>query len=223
MRNFISVILLIPVLLIIACDENLFKPGDETSDPEVSEIKSDLSDFRIDAGGTARFWVDASDPDGGVLNFLWSSSGGDFLTSRQEDSVSWLAPLQGGDYSVQVKVSNKDKTVTRNRTITVRSLDKPIVAILSPVEGAFLVQYETVTIEADAFHDNGISTVEFFINDISIDLVDGNHTTSYSHDWVIESTAGPTEIKVEAKARITSTISADSILVSVEGVIPGKK
>ena len=34
---------------------------------------------------------------------------------------------------------------------------------------------------------------------------------------------GTYEIKVKAKARITSTVSADSILVSVEGVIPGKK
>ena len=137
--------------------------------------------------------------------------------------MRWRAHVKGDDYVIQVTVSNQDKSVNRSKTVTVISLDKPVVNIIYPKEQDYLVQFDTVVLEAEAFHDNGISTVELFINDSSITEVDGKSSNKYEFNWVVNTAAGEAEIKVAAKARVTSASNADSLTVNIEGVIPGKK
>jgi hypothetical protein len=212
----LSVTLYLLIILFIACDPDLFKPKDES--PEVGNIQSSLSEIFV--GDTVKFWVIATDPDGGTLNYIWNSNGGDFITSHEEDSVMWRAPFQGGKYFVQVNVANKNKSVTKEKQVDVTSLNKPVVRILSPLDQQYLVQYETTKIEAEAFHENNILYVEFFVNDSSIKILSGKQTNIYSMDWIIGNNVGATEIKVSATA---TTTNADSIIVNIEGVIPGKR
>jgi hypothetical protein len=218
LKRHLTVILYLLIFLFIACDENFFKPKDYSAEPEVGEIQSNLS--AVFVGDTVKFWVIASDPDGGILNYIWNSNGGEFITSFEEDSVLWRAPFQGGDYTVQVNVANKNKSVTKKKTVRVVSLDNPVVKILSPLDQQYLVQYETTKIEAEAFHENGILYVEFFVNDSSIEILNGKESNIYSMDWIIGNNVGATEIKVSATA---TTSNADSIIVNIEGVIPGKR
>ena len=125
---------------------------------------------------------------------------------------------------VQVNVANKNKSVTKKKTVRVVSLDNPIVKILSPLDQVYLVQYETTKIEVEAFHDNGITSVEFYVNDGSIEVLDDENTNKYIIDWMIAIPAGEAKIKVTAKAKPpASTTSSDSVFVNIEGVIPGKR
>jgi len=218
----LSVTLYLLIILFIACDPDLFKPKDESPEPEVGEIQSNLS--AIFVGDMVKFWVIASDPDGGTLNYIWNSNGGEFITSFEEDSVWWRAPVQGGDYTVQVNVANKNKSITKKKTVRVVSLDNPVVKILSPLDHQYLVQYETTKIEAEAFHENEILYVKFFINDSLIEILNGKESNIYSMDWIIKNNVGVTEIKVSATTKSpASTTNADSIIVNIEGVIPGKR
>jgi hypothetical protein len=217
----LSVTLYLLIILFIACDPDLFKPKDESPEPEVGEIQSNLS--AVFVGDTVKFWVIASDPDGGTLNYIWNANAGEFITSSEEDSVLWRAPFQGGDYTVQVNVANKYKSVTKKKTVRVVSLDKPVVKILSPLDQQYLVLYETTKIEAEAINENEILYVEFFVNDSSIEILNGKETNIYSMDWIIKNNVGVTEIKVSATAKVTDSTNADSIIVNIEGVIPGKR
>jgi hypothetical protein len=204
----------------MACDPDLFKPKDESPEPEVGNIQSSLS--AVFVGDTVKFWVIASDPDGGTLNYIWNTNGGEFITSSEEDSVLWRAPFQGDDYFVQVNVANKHKSVTKKKTIRVVSLNNPVVNLLTPLDQQYLVQYETIKIEVEAFHDNDITSVEFFVNDISINVLDEDNSNKYIVDWMVDAPAGEAKIKVTAKAT-ASTTNSDSVFVNIEGVIPGKR
>ena len=62
------------------------------------------------------------------------------------------------------------------------------------------------------------------INDSLIEILNGKETNIYSMNWIIKNNAGVTEIKVSATAKSpASTTNADSIIVTIEGVIPGKR
>jgi len=124
---------------------------------------------------------------------------------------------------MEIKVSNNDKTTIKSKEIEVVSLDIPVVNLLYPKENSYLVQYETIELEAEAYHDNGISHVKFFVNDSSLGIIDGNNTNRYTQVWINNAAAGIAEIKVEAVARSAATVGMDRVQVNIEGVVPGKK
>ena len=209
------------LILLLGCDAKLFETEEEPPAPEVSEIFTSLSE--IFAGDSVKFWVNASNPGEGSLSYDWNKSAGEFLSPPDQDTIKWRAPFKGGDQSIEVNVSNNDKTVTKSKLIEVISLNIPVVNIVNPKENAYLVQYETTEIKVEAFHDNGISYVEFFINDSSLGIIDGNTANSYTKSWLNLAPAGSAEIKVTAVARSAATESFDLVVVNIEGVIPGKK
>lgn len=223
MRTSIIFIMIVITVIFIACDPDLFKTEDEVAAPEVSDIMTDLSNSRLNAGETAGFWVHASNPDGGNLSYNWNSSCGSFLTVPDVDTVQWRAPYSGGTCTISISVSNQEKTTSRSRIIEVVSLDTPSVSITSPAPNSYLVQYNPVELQAEAFHDNGIAYVEFFINDHSIGIVDGHENIHYQINWDGNAPAGSLEVKVNARANITSIMGSDSIIVMVEGIIIGKE
>ena len=223
MKEIVYFVLIISGVLLFSCDPKLFETEEDPPAPEVSQIYSSLSNSNILAGDSAEFWVEASNPGEGGLIYNWDISSGEFLSTPDEDSIKWRAPFTGGNVTIEVSVSNTDKGTSRSRLIEVVSLDIPVVNILYPREDSYLVQYETINIEMEAFHDNGISHVEIFVNDSSLGIIDGNATNRYTAPWLNEAPAGRAEIKVTAVSRRAGTIGSDNVSVNIEGVIPRKK
>ena len=221
-NNILSFIILI-AFFFTACDENLFKTKDEVDPPQVGEVQTLLSDNSLYAGDTTKFWIIPTNPDTGPFSFQWSATKGEFISTTDEDTCIWRAPFKGGDLTISVKVSNSEKSVTKTKQIIIKSLANPVVSILSPGQGIYLVQFESTEIKAEAFHDNGIFSVEFFVNDNLINTIGGNESNVYMINWSNTAPAGLTKIKVRAKAQITGTTSMDSVSVITEGVVPGKK
>jgi len=212
------------LMTLLACDAKLFETEEEPPAPEVSKIFTSLPSSQIFAGDSAKFWVEASNPGEGGLSYDWDKSAGVFLSAPDQDTVMWRAPFQGNPQTIiEVNVANNNKSVTKSRPIEVVSLDIPVVNIVYPRELAYLIQYETVDLEAEAYHDNGISHVEFFVNDSSLGILDGNTSNLYIKSWLNQAPAGSAEIKVTAVARSAATEGSDKVVVNIEGVIPGKK
>ena len=210
-------------LTLAACDADLFKTKDKGEDPVVSEIITDKLDLAVHAGDTVKCWISASDPEGGTLEYLWNCTAGDFLTTRDGDSIVWRAPLHGGEFNMQVQVSNKSNSVTRSKAIRVISSEKPVVNIISPQDGSFLVQFNSYTVTVEAFHDHGIYTVQIYVNDELLGNCNQIQPSLFRLDWTVATSSGLKELKSVAVANFTGAVSADSVLVSVEGVIPGKQ
>lgn len=222
MKRLISLWIFMIFLFLIACDPKLFEPKDDVPAPEVSKIYTSLASSQIFAGDSAEFWVEASNPGEGSLTYKWNVTEGYFLSPWDSAKVLWRAPFQGGTARVEIKVSNSEKTTQVSKDIVVVSLDTPVVNVLSPINGDYLVQYEEVDIEVEAFHDNGISLVEFYVNDESIGILNTMENNIYKISWLNEAPAGTAEIKAAAVAKISGTVGVDSIMVNIEGVIPGK-
>ena len=225
MKRLLSLLVLLVIagLIHLACDPDLFKSEDEGEDPEVGDIITDKTELAVHVGDTLRCWVNASDPEGGTLQYLWENDGGEFVTTPDRDSVIWRAPLHGGDYNLQVKVSNKSKSVTRGKLIRVNSYEKPVVNIISPVNGSFLIQFNSYALITEAFHDNGISNVRIYVNGVLVGTCKEIQPSLFRLDWTADTPAGLTKLKAIAQARSTAAVNADSIYVSLEGVVPGKQ
>ena len=193
-----------------------------TEEPEVSDIFSDTPGFIVQPMETTRFWVIATNPEEGVLTYQWSASGGEIIGSRQNDTLTWRAPVTGGQYSVKVDVSNSDKSVSRSREISVPSLNAPQVDITSPKSDEYLVQESSVIVNAIAISENGIFQADFYVNDSLVSSKSGNSGNNYEFSWIVREKAGPSELKISATAKQTGLIGRDSVVVNVEGIIPGK-
>lgn len=224
MPCLIFILFMILILPMFSCGlESLIE---DENVPEVSTIFSDAENFIVNPGDTVLFWVDASDPKGKSLYYLWSMTSGEIIGSAQRDTMQWKAPLGGGEFPVRVKVSNTENSVTREEHITVISLLRPYVKVLKPEQAAFLVQYQNTTIDAQAFHDNGLLQVNLWINDTLLSSKSGNPDNSdmdYTFTWNGSAPAGITEIKISAVSKKTNIAGSDSITISLEGIIRGKK
>lgn len=217
--KYITIFILFFVLL-ISCDvENLLKTSEP---PQVSDIISDAPDFRVYPTQTAKFWVNASNPEDGILTYEWSANAGECLGSRQNDTLTWRAPVTGGTYNISVKVANAEKDITRVKAVTVPSLIAPQVDIIFPVSGEYFVQQSTATIKATAISENGIFRTDFYVNDSLVSSLSGSISNNYEFSWIVREDAGPVELKISAVAKQTGLTGSDSVLVNVEGIIQGK-
>jgi hypothetical protein len=206
--------------VITSCDvDKLLKT---TEEPEVSDIFSDASGFIVQPTQMAKFWVTATNPEEGVLTYQWTISGGEYIGSRQNDSLVWRAPVTGGKYSISIKVSNSDKSVTRSREVSVPSMSAPQVDITSPKSNQYLVQESSINVIATAISENGIFQADFYVNDSLVSSKSGNSGNLYEFNWIVREKAGPAELKISAMAKQTGLIGRDSVVVNVEGIIPGK-
>jgi hypothetical protein len=221
-KNIILGILPGILLMSFACDTDLFKTKDEGQDPVAGEIQADVANFETTVGDTVSFWISASDPDGGTLHYLWEKTGGEFISTPDGETVLWRT-VKGGDYTLYVTISNKNKSVLRSKIIRVKSFDKPVVRILSPRAGAYLIQYKTYTILTEAYHDNGISRVTIYINDTFAGICTPKQPSLFQLNWKASEESGQIEIRAEAEAQSTAAVDEDSLYVSIEGVIPGKQ
>ncbi len=168
--------------------------------------------------------VSATNPEDGALKYEWSVSpeGGTFL-EYQSDKIRWVAPVNGGFYSLKVKVSNEYKDTERSGSVTVLDRVIPVVRISAPVDGDYSLQYAPLKISAEAFHSNGIEYVSLYVNGHLEASRNGNTSNTYSFTFTPDSSfLGPTGISIEAVAKYVSITGKDSVTVNIEGVVLGK-
>ena len=216
-KLFITV-LFVGLVVLTGCSSDIFNPP---KDPIIKELI--LSAYEVNPGDTVAVSVDVEDEKDAVLSYKWEVSGGRLIPPTDGPTVSWIMPVAGGDYTIKVKVSNQDeKSSNKKVTATVRSFQDPVVRILSPAKEVFFVQSEQTCVEADASHENGISAVNLYVNDILQRTMTTLPSGHYSADLDLQNWVGETEIKVEAIARTTRTVGRDSINVYIEGLVLGK-
>ena len=191
--------------------------------PQVSNIFTTAESFMINPGDTALFWVEATDPQDETLTYLWTLGVGEIIGSVKLDTLTWKAPLSGGHFPVSVKVSNSEESVTKSDNITVISFIRPYVKIVLPSASDYLVQYQPASVKARAYHDNGLTQVQLWINDVIVSGQSGVKALDYQFDWDGVAPAGMIEIKVTAVSKITAMTGSDSIRVPLEGIVRGKK
>jgi hypothetical protein len=216
-KYFYIMIIFLVFLSILACNTDLFNV------PKAPNIEAmDVSAYTVDPGDTVQITIRVDDTDG-VLHYEWSADGGEFIQPTDRAEVFWIAPLVGGQYRITVEVSNDEKSTKKTRTITVRSYTKPVVEILDPQNGDYLVQYSEIIIQVFAQHQNGINHLDFFINDTLKCIINGQLiSTDYHFSYELSDFPGSVEMKIEAFANITETVGRDSIQVFIEGIVLGK-
>jgi hypothetical protein len=223
MKKQICLILGILTIISFNCDPK--KILQEENPPEAGNIESDDvdGDFIFEPGTTHKFWIRASDPEGELLQYNWQVIGGELIGRTDTDTVLWQLSSIGGDsYRIEVKVENKHGEITRSRTVTVLSYEKPIVTITTPQEDDYIVQHSKTDVKANAFHELGISLVHFYINDSLISRQQGNAEGKFSFTWDVTQDSLLAEIKVLAISKTTAITGSDSITVNIEGFILGK-
>jgi hypothetical protein len=219
MRKAIITFLLTLAAIFLFCDaEKLFRKS-----PVIEEIT--IQPKQVNPFDTVYAEVAATNPEEGALSYHWSVSPnrGVFLDALDKSSVRWIAPTIGGDYTFKVNVSNSYKSAERTGTVKVIEAGSPLVRILSPEDGDYFIQLNEITIQSEAFHNNGINKVLLYIDDSLITEKSGTSTNQYNFQFTPDTTyLGKTEIKITAIANYSLTEGADSISVYIEGILPGK-
>jgi len=96
--------------------------GDENRAPVISSLTA--SPLGVSTGGSSTVTCVASDLDGDVLQYSWSYTGGD--KSGAGSTITWIAPVVAGTYTVTVAVSDgKGGTDEDSVAIVVGSTSTP--------------------------------------------------------------------------------------------------
>ena len=111
--------------------------------PEISSLTANPSG--VSYGGSAAVSCIATDPDGDVVNYSWSASGGDI--SGVGDTVTWVAPNKGGNFYITVIVSDSKGGETEGSVMIAVSAAVSTVTITPVAE-------ETGTVRSDGATDN---------------------------------------------------------------------
>jgi len=173
--------------------------------------------------GTVTVSADASDSDGTVTQvefFVNDASIGVDSDGSDGWSTSWdTTTYSDGNHSVTATATD-DKTNTGSDSIsvTVDNIDDaPTITITNPSEGETVSG--TVTITVDATDDDGVTQVEFFVNDASIG-VDSDGSNGWSVSWDTTAYSDNTSYTLTATATDTAgQNSSSSISVSVDNTV----
>ena len=224
MKRHFKLIVVVLAIISIHCDPEKIL-NNENKLPEAGQIECDDEDgdFKFEPGTIHKFWINAQDPEGEMLLFEWQTAGGELLGRTNSDTVRWQLPSIGGDsYSISVKIKNNHGEITRSQPITVRSYEKPVVTITSPLKGDYIVQHAQVDVTVNAFHELGIRLIQFFIDDSLMARQEGNNSGEYQFIWNVTQDSTLAEIKATAISKDTGVTGSDSITVNIEGFIIGK-
>lgn len=111
--------------------------------PQISSLVANPSGVLY--GGSATVRCIATDPDGDVVRYSWSASGGDI--SGVGDTVTWVAPNKGGNFYITVILSDgKGGETEGNVMVTVSTVTRTVT--ITPVAE------ETGTVRSDGATDN---------------------------------------------------------------------
>jgi hypothetical protein len=174
-------------------------------------------------GDTVTAVVSADNPEKGTLSYSWevSPDRGVFLPPTDMDTIKWIAPLVGDEYTIKAIVRN-DKKSTETKNVVVQSLDKPYVRIISPANNSYFAQMQEIEVIATAYHDNNLSKVWLLIDNVVVDSLDWNSSDEYKFNYSPDLTKiGEVELRVMAEALGNQgNTSSDYVTVSIEGIVP---
>ena len=184
--------------------------------PVIKRVAAENQNVMI--GDTVRVWVEASDPDEDELTFAWTSAGGLFLDAG-EDTVRWMAPNKEDEYEISVTVQDENRGKAEgSMKILVVSPSEPKVLITQPQNNEVLVGLGVLEIKATASPERFIDRIEFYIDTI---LLGTDLEPPFSYLWNLDRLYGLKKVKAIAIRRLPENIqSADSVFVTIEGVIP---
>ena len=108
------------ILVCISCEKN--------HAPITSEIMQDP--ISTSAGTIYTFSVEASDEDGDALEYMWTSTGGEFLTPVNTKEVDWRSPAdgEGNTYTLIASVTDGEFEISKEL----------IIGLTEPVLGGIL-------------------------------------------------------------------------------------
>jgi len=217
-----GILLLLSLLLMSSCEE----VGDLIDPDKAPELDAEgivVTADRVSPHDTISASIKATNPVEGPLGFEWKATGGNFIAPSDKDTVQWIAPLIGGIYALEVKVSNSSrKTAKTSRQVEVISATKPLVDLIGPDNDGYFVLYQDITVQARAEHENGISRVSLYINNSLIGQMSDQSKPVYSRTFrSTPEMVGKTVIKVEAEATNHIT-NSDQITINIQGIVPGK-
>lgn len=220
----ISSILIVLIAMGCGAVQDIFDP---TEAPVIHSLM--LSENRVLPRDTILAVVDAENPEKGILQYSWYSADGRFVQPADRDSVRWIAPFDGGTYTIKVTVSNSDKNTAAEKKVYVSSLAEPFVNIKSPGEDHIFILYEAIQVTASAYHDNGIEWVRLLAispdNDsTAIDTLTSSVDDTYTFIFTsFPELVGKTTLLIEAKADTDADLrGTDTLPIKIEGILPGE-
>jgi len=224
MKQYLLSLITFCTVLISACDkvDSLLDPYEA---PVIEKIEKSDNSNNVSPGDTVRISVTVTNPEEGLLYYDWSSTpeGGRFVLPADEAVVEWIAPFKGGSYRINVKVSNEEKNSEAHVNIVVRSTQKPIIEINAPTNGSHHIQFNEILVESIAYHENFISKVQLLINGILIDSSDYHSSDKYNFAIIAgPQLIGETTITLVAHSDAANVSSEKSVIIFVEGILPGK-
>jgi len=190
-------------------------------DPVITRMYATFT--QIYPGETTTVHVEADDPDGDLLSYSWTKDAGIFVTTDQNNSREWQAPVNPGNYNIYVTVRDENDGETSSKvTINVRSDLPATVNILQPEENESIPGIGSYDIKAEASHStDDIFHVKFFIDDVLQSTLKTSNGATYTYSWNVENLSGQFELKAEAFLSEDDTNPGkDSLYVVVEGVTP---
>ncbi len=145
------------LMLFVSCEKN--------HPPIIAEISQNPAN--TSAGTIYTFTVSATDEDGDILTYLWTSTGGEFLSPLDEKEVDWRSPYDGNgeDFILKVLVSDGEFEESKEHLL---GLTEPVLGgILGtvcfsqtkvPIEGVrvWVGNNETVTDDRGEYTLSGI-------------------------------------------------------------------
>jgi hypothetical protein len=210
----------------LSCSSDLLNPSKKTEDKNVVIDSLVLDAYVVDPGDTVTATVTVKDSKNQALSYDWTADNGWFLPPLDKAQVQWKAPAVGGAYRISVTVSNDEKSASRSVSLTVKSLINPSVKIVSPSDGGYFVKYDTLSVTAQAHHDNGIAYVDLYINRNYKTTLNGHpaeeEEKEYTFHWLLDEPSGPALVTVEAVSKVTEMVGKDSVNIFIEGIVLGK-
>jgi hypothetical protein len=138
------VVLAVVAMLAGACGPREVSPAPNGNQPpEISSLTANPSG--VSYGGSTTISCIATDPDGDVIDYSWSASGGDI--SGDGDTVTWVAPNKGGNFYITVIVSDSKDGEAEGSVMVAVSAAVSTVTITPVAE-------ETGTVRSDGATDN---------------------------------------------------------------------
>ncbi|MBN2484597.1 MAG: T9SS type A sorting domain-containing protein [Bacteroidales bacterium] len=172
-------------------------------------ISSPANGATIVAGSIINIQASATDEDGSIDSVVFYVNNNRIGIDITEPYQIEYIPDVIGTYSI-IAVAKDNDGLSGSDTITVyaNNIIPPVISITSPVEGAVFLNYDPVSITANATDDGTIDSVEFYINDLKVN-------TDYIHPYQFTWTAALGNPSITAKAYDNEGANTTSLPVTI--------
>ncbi len=122
-RTNMSVLSLTLVLafgfVIIGCNSDDNPAASISHAPVIESVVANPDTITINDFFNTILFCSATDPDNDTLTYTWSSQYGTFESINNTDSIKWYSPIESGNYTITVTVSDSHETVDASINIFV--------------------------------------------------------------------------------------------------------